>query len=135
MSVGDGMDSASGGRGWLDKADDDLRVASVILASQIGVEWAACFHAQQSAEKALKGLLVHLAIDFPKTHSLERLVALMPAEPRARFDLEALIELTPWAVAGRYPEDIENPTPTQARSLIDAAAHIVAEARTAIEED
>lgn len=46
---------SAGGAGWLAKADDDLRVARVILGGEIGVEWAACFHAQQAAEKALKG--------------------------------------------------------------------------------
>lgn len=57
----------AGAAGWLSKADDDLRVAQVILRGEIGVEWAACFHAQQAAEKALKGVLVHLGTDFPKT--------------------------------------------------------------------
>ena len=120
----------AGAAGWLSKADDDLRVAEVILSGEIGVEWAACFHAQQAAEKALKGVLVHLGIDFPKSHSLDRLVALMPSEIAARFDLDALIEITPWAVAGRYPEDIENPTTGEAGRIIDFAVVVVQSANT-----
>jgi len=120
----------AGAAGWLSKADDDLRVAQVILRGEIGVEWAACFHAQQAAEKALKGVLVELGIDFPKSHSLDRLVALMPSEIAARFDLDALIEITPWAVAGRYPEDIENPTTEEAGRIIDFAVVIVHSANT-----
>ncbi len=127
-------DTAASGRGWLDKADDDLRVAGLILSGEIGVEWAACFHAQQAAEKALKGLLVHLSIDFPKSHSLERLVALMPKDVGARFDLDALINLMPWAVAGRYPEDIENPTAAQAQTTLDRAYQVVGNSRSAIDE-
>ncbi len=124
----------AGAAGWLSKADDDLRVAKVILSGEIGVEWAACFHAQQAAEKALKGVLVHLGIDFPKSHSLDRLVALMPSDVAARFDVNALIELTPWAVAGRYPEDIENPTSAQAARVIELADDVVKSARSVLSE-
>lgn len=109
-------------------------MASLILDSQLGVEWAACFHAQQAAEKALKGVLAHLEIDFPKAHSLERLVALLPAEVAGRFDVDALRQLTPWAVAGRYPEDIENPSPDEARRLIDSASTVIAAARAEVED-
>lgn len=94
----------AGAAGWLSKADDDLRVAQVILGGEIGVEWAACFHAQQAAEKAREGVLVHLGIDFPKSHSLDRLVALMPGDVAERFDLDALIELTPWAEPADTPK-------------------------------
>ena len=124
----------AGAAGWLSKADDDLRVAQVILSGGIGVEWAACFHAQQAAEKALKGVLVHLGIDFPKSHSLDRLVALMPSNVAERFDLDALIELTPWAVAGRYPEDIANPTSAEAARAIEHANSVVGSARSFLHE-
>ena len=124
----------AGAAGWLSKADDDLRVAEVILSGEIGVEWAACFHAQQAAEKALKGVLVHLGIDFPRSHSLDRLVALMPSDAAENFDLDALIELTPWAVAGRYPEDIENPTSAQATRVIELAESVLRSARSVLSE-
>ena len=122
----------AGAAGWLSKSDDDLRVAEVILHGEIGVEWAACFHAQQAAEKALKSVLVHLGIDFPKSHSLDRLVALMPTDIAARFDADALIELTPWAVAGRYPEDIANPTTAQAADALEHSGAVVSSARSVL---
>lgn len=117
---------------WLASARDDLRVATAVLDSEIGVEWAACFHAQQTAEKALKGLLAHLSIDFPKTHRLDRLVALMPEHLAIQFDPESLIALTPWAVAGRYPDDITPPTSHEARRIVQLAADVLAAADTAI---
>jgi HEPN domain-containing protein len=122
----------AGAAGWLSKAGDDLRVVEVIVSGEIGVEWAACFHAQQAAEKALNGVLVHLGIDFPKSHSLDRLVALMPSDVAERFDLDALIELTPWAVAGRHPEDIENPSGAQAARVIELADDVVKSARSVL---
>lgn len=37
-----------------------------------------CFHAEQCVEKYLKALLTLKAIDFPKTHNIAELVALLP---------------------------------------------------------
>ena len=47
------------------QADEDLAVADLVLHSAIAVNWAACFHAQQAAEKAIKALLVLHGVDFP----------------------------------------------------------------------
>ena len=88
-----------------------------MLDSDVGVEWAVCFHAQQAAEKAVKAVLVHLGVDFPKSHRLDRLAGLLPGNANPGFDVSALTELAPWAVAGRYPENIENPTENEARRL------------------
>jgi HEPN domain len=84
-------------------------VANIVLHAQLGVNWAVCFHAQQATEKALKAVLVLYGIDFPRSHALERLLALIPAEPASTFEVESVVELTPWAATGRYPEDIPNP--------------------------
>jgi HEPN domain-containing protein len=117
---------------WLAKADDDLAVANIVVDSPAAVSWAACFHAQQATEKALKAVLVAYGIDFPRSHALERLVTLMPAGAASSFDYEAVAELTPWAVAGRYPEDIPSPDLPTTRRLIDAARTVLAEARAVI---
>ncbi len=69
--------STSGGHEWLSKATEDLAVAELILESDVAARWAACFHAQQAAEKSLKAMLVAQGIDFPRTHALEVLVDLL----------------------------------------------------------
>ena len=116
---------------WIAKAVQDLAVADLVVASEVGVNWAACFHAQQAAEKALKAVLVLHGIDFPRSHALERLAALLPPRDGTHFDRKTLAELSPWAVAGRYPEDIENPsldettlTVGNARRIVDIATRI-----------
>lgn len=43
-------------RGWLRKADSDLEAARAIIETGKSLD-AACFHAQQAAEKALKAIL------------------------------------------------------------------------------
>jgi HEPN domain-containing protein len=110
---------------WLAKANDDLIVATVVLDRAIGVHWAACFHAQQATEKALKALLVAYGIDFPRSHALERLLSLLPTATAIEFDADAIEELTPWAVAGRYPEDIPNPDSVTTLRLVGSAGTAV----------
>lgn len=116
--------SASDGRLWLGKAAEDLAVAELILNSIVAVRWAAGFHAQQAAEKALKAVLVASGIDFPRTHSLERLADLL-GDTAKIFDRSALIDLSPWAVAGRYPEDMPDPSAEDAARLVASAHSIV----------
>lgn len=120
--------SATEAARWLAKATDDLAVADLLLANPVGVNWAACFHAEQAAEKALKALLVWLGIDFPRTHVLERIADLLPPEIATTLDRDALISLSPWAVAGRYPEDIADPSDDATTALVNAARAVVGQA-------
>jgi HEPN domain-containing protein len=62
------------------------------------------FHAQQTAEKALKALLVRHGVRFDRTHDLGQLLG--QAEPVAPGTAETLAEaeeLTAHAVSTRYP--------------------------------
>lgn len=62
-----------------------------------------CFHAQQCAEKYIKAVLVFRGIDFPKTHDLEKLSALLPAALRPHLTPEEQRRLAGYAIAARYP--------------------------------
>lgn len=125
--------SSSVGEQWLEKATEDLKVAGLIATSAVGALWAACFHAQQAAEKSLKAVLVARGIDFPRTHSLERLLDLLGAEA-SNFERSTLVELTPWAVAGRYPEDIPDPSKELAHQLIAGARSTVDAAQRCVSD-
>ncbi|MEI6830334.1 MAG: HEPN domain-containing protein [Synechococcaceae cyanobacterium ELA445] len=57
---------------WLRQARDDLAMAR--LADEARFHTQARYHASQAAEKALKGLLIGLDLEPPRTHALERLV-------------------------------------------------------------
>src|SRR4051812_978361 len=59
---------------WLQKADEDLAAADILLKSQAAVSSVIVFRAQQAGEKALKGFLTAHGRPFPKTHELERLL-------------------------------------------------------------
>ena len=56
---------------WVAKAEADLRIArhAHAMADPPGHD-AACFHAQQAAEKYLKALLQERVCPFPRTHDL-----------------------------------------------------------------
>src|SRR5271165_913992 len=60
--------------GWLRKARSDL--LAMRASAQAGSLDAACFHAQQAAEKHLKAYLVEQDRDIPHTHNLYKLIAL-----------------------------------------------------------
>ena len=91
-------------REWLDKARADLVSAEREMRARKQPNYdAACFHAQQAAEKFLKAVLQARGIAFPKTHDLPDLAALMGAYPGHEGATEDLRELTRYAVVYRYP--------------------------------
>ncbi len=66
---------------------------------------AACFHAQQAAEKCLKAYLALSRVEFPHTHNLTKLVELCAGvDPAFRSLLPVVAALTPYAVELRYDE-------------------------------
>jgi len=82
-------DGPGGGEDWLRHARSDLALASAVGPVGDILAETLCFHAQQAAEKALKAVLVHVGIEFPRTHSA------MPGEtePVDPAELEESIRL------------------------------------------
>ena len=70
------------------------------------------FHLHQCAEKFIKSLLAFHEIDYPKVHDLEKLANLLNENHiSTELDIELLIELSDYAVEGRYAflqEEIED---------------------------
>jgi HEPN domain-containing protein len=91
-------------REWVAKADNDLKTAAHTL--KLGEECPTdtiCFHAQQCVEKYLKAYLVLKGVDFPKTHDIERLMALLPRGTGLPLTVKEQAVLTDYATAARYP--------------------------------
>jgi HEPN domain-containing protein len=62
---------------WLSIADTDLLVAQQSMNLEPDVKYRMVgFHAQQCAEKYLKGYLVYHDVDFPYTHNISSLLEL-----------------------------------------------------------
>ena len=105
-------------REWVTKAESDLRAAVYLLEPRVEQPTeAVCFHAQQCAEKYMKALLVFRGTDFPKTHDLEKLTALLPAALRPRLTLEEERRFIGYATAARYPGSGEIPLAEAKRAV------------------
>ena len=62
------------------------------------------FHAQQAIEKALKAWLCCLGVEYPLTHDLASLLALLQSKAQDVNEFWSLIEYGPFAVEFRYDE-------------------------------
>lgn len=90
---------------WIKKAEKDIGTARREFAVKIDPNWdAVCFHAQQAAEKYLKGLLQEHEIPFSKTHDLSVLLdLLLPEFPELNVLSDDVEWLSAFAVEFRYP--------------------------------
>ena len=93
---------------WLRRARSNLERARVGQISEEILYEDLCFDCQQSAEKALKALLISLDKEFPWTHSIARLLELVSkAGIKIPAEVERVIDLTDYAVEARYPGERE----------------------------
>lgn len=112
---------------WLIRAHSDLQLGRSALRARGVLPEDACFHAQQCAEKALKGLLTQRGIPFPRTHVLETLLDLLKANGIiVPHSIDDAFELTQYAVQTRYPGEWEPVTRKEARHAIERAALVLA---------
>lgn len=100
-------------KAWFTKASRDLRTTKLLLAQNNEDFWeSAVFHAQQAAEKSIKGFLAFHRVRFTKTHNMEILITLVAGVDKSLSkELEFAKSLTQYAVAYRYPEENEPPEP------------------------
>ena len=90
-------------RGLLRKAASDAAAAQSLLDG--GNFDAACFHAQQAAEKYFKAFLIHHGTKFPLTYDLAQLTELCASiDPSFRSLNSSVAPLTPCAVKLRYDD-------------------------------
>lgn len=111
-------------RGLLRKSESDLDNARTCLAAGRALD-TVCFHAQQAAEKALKGYLVARDVEFPYIHNVEKLIAICSKQDDSFLDIRGVGKgLTPYAVELRYDDEFW-PSEETAREALDAALGIV----------
>jgi HEPN domain-containing protein len=112
-------------RSWLTRAASDLRAADHEFTAEPPILDDIVFHAQQAAEKSLKGLLAWHDRPFRKTHDL---VELGHACTELDRTLESLLRraapLTEYAWRFRYPGDPEEPGEDEARSALEIAREV-----------
>ena len=107
-------------------ADQGLSISDVYLEDL-------CFNAQQAAEKALKAVCIHFNLDFPKTHSLVRLIDIVDTggvivpEKVKHADI-----LTQYAVQTRHPGFLEEVTDDEYTESVELARVVLSWAESII---
>lgn len=95
---------------WLEFSGDDLKIIEAAIKEK--VYHLACFHAQQSAEKSLKGFIIFTRGKVEKTHSL---VELLNETVRINKKLEKFREyclvLDRYYISTRYPDALPGTLP------------------------
>lgn len=90
---------------WFDKARDDLVAAEKLHGIPETSSAIVAFHAQQAAEKYLKGFLIHHEVEPPRTHDLEEILGKGAEIEGDIVRLRSTVEgLTDYGVAPRYPD-------------------------------
>ncbi|HEX3246004.1 MAG TPA: HEPN domain-containing protein [Chloroflexota bacterium] len=114
-------------RQWLSKAGHDARAAALALDARDELWDIAAFHAQQTAEKALKGFLAWHSRPTRPTHNLVDLVERCAAIDPTFVDIRGPAELlTRFAVDARYPGAAPEPDKATASEALQRA-HAVLE--------
>jgi len=106
---------------WIERAEEDFRVAKMSMAATIPAPGAICFHAHACVEKLLKALIVKQGIHPPRTHALPELLALQA--PSIRDDaavIDACTLLHTLYRSSRYPQE-PMPTSDETRRAFDSA--------------
>ena len=95
---------------WFKIAIRDLRDCEALIALGPNHKHSAAYHAQQCAEKAIKGFLTYSEFRVPKTHDLGALAKLVSSvEPELSKLILRHKSLTNLAIAYRYPDAESKP--------------------------
>jgi HEPN domain-containing protein len=118
---------------WVEKAEGDHASALRELRARKNPNYdSACFHAQQCAEKYLKGLLQAWQLPFSKTHDLTKLLDLcLSRHPEWELFRDDFRLLTQYAVVFRYPG--ESATKEEARHAVRVATDLRATLRPLVQ--
>ena len=115
-------------RGWFEKADQDLELARRAMGPGKPLPEMACYHAQQCAEKYLKGYLIAHSARFRFVHDLVYLTQLCTAREPAFEELMSAAEiLGEYGTTVRYPmEGSQEPDMEAAKEAIRLAEQVAA---------
>jgi len=112
---------------WLRYARSDLAAAQGLQTDPKVLPNQVVFHAQQAAEKAIKGAMLQRRIPFPKTHDLKELATIWTGAGQVwPAELEDAKTLSPYALETRYPGYLQKVTRGDARAAIETAKKVVA---------
>lgn len=111
---------------WFKIAIRDLKNSKALIDLGTQHKHAAAYHAQQSAEKAIKGFLTHSDCRVPKTHDLETLANLVANYDQSLANLILKYKsLSDLAIAYRYPDAENKPLTFAKAKSASKQAHLI----------
>ncbi len=123
-------------RKWLSKALEDLEMASVLIGQASPMVAGAAFHAQQAAEKILKGFLTWHDEPFRKNHDLSEIGRVCKEIDNSfAMAIDRVSSITPWAIESRYPGDWELPSPNRVIEAINDVRELLREVLSRLPEE
>lgn len=117
------MSKSSDPKEWLKRAKSSLILAKKSIEDGLFYE-DLCFNAQQSAEKSLKALIVHLGMTPKRTHSFMKIIGQLSERFQIPDSLQEVLILEPYAVITRYPDDYIDITKEEYNEAIEVAESI-----------
>lgn len=115
---------------WRAQAEQDLDAADKL--AQLGIHYAACFLAQQAAEKVLKSLVLSSGRIPDRSHSVIALSRfLLTARPELASTLASVGFLDQYYIPTRYPDALPSGIPADAFGPVDSE-RALAGARTCL---
>ena len=113
---------------WIQKADDDLRAAKMLVNTGDPITWIVCFHAQQAAEKYLKAFVIFHGQEHPRTHNISVLVHQCAQIEKSFSEMKewGIRVLTRYAIALRYGEEVYIPDVEETQKAIKLAEQVQA---------
>ncbi|MBF0519601.1 MAG: HEPN domain-containing protein [Nitrospirae bacterium] len=116
---------------WLLRANSNLERAKAGKVSSGIMFEDLCFDCHQAVEKSLKALLICWKIDFPRTHSISRLLEIIEGTgTQIPDEIKDSVILTDYAVETRYPGDyvpIDEKMYEEALKIVDSVVKWVEE--------
>lgn len=109
---------------WWKYAEEDIAMAEMAIREHCPLNQI-CFHAQQAAEKYIKGFLVFSDRSFEKSHLLRYLLELCTVvDPTFEELKEDVVFLTQFYIETRYPGDMPDFSAAEAEVAYQSALRI-----------
>ena len=123
-------------RRWLQNVEDDLHAMRAVVRDPESPRRMVCFLSHLVVEKALKATLIDTGVPFQKTHNLLVLHdSCLERERLVNLERTLLAQCNPWAVDGRYADDLAEADAELASRLAGFAEQVVSEVRRELGAD
>ena len=108
---------------WIEKADNDLIAAKILIEANPLILDIACFHCQQAIEKYLKAFLIYNNQEVIFTHNLDFL-AQQCSVLDVDFNNLDMKNINQYAVKIRYPHDYHAPELSETEEYLQISESI-----------